>query len=98
MVIFTFECFVKIVAQGLILHRNAYLWSMWNILDFVVVGSGCAWIIIDAAQNAQNTVIFYIFRALAMMPFADNLGGINLKGLRTVRVIRPLKLVSGIPS
>lgn len=32
------------------------------------------------------------------MPFAENMGGINLKGLRTVRVIRPLKLISGIPS
>ena len=38
--IFTFECATKIVAQGLVLHRNAYLWNMWNILDFVVVTSG----------------------------------------------------------
>lgn len=41
MLIFTFECVVKIVAWGLLLHRNAYLWSMWNVLDFVVVTSGC---------------------------------------------------------
>lgn len=41
MFIFTFECTVKIVAWGLLLHRNAYLWSMWNVLDFVVVTSGC---------------------------------------------------------
>ena len=38
--VFTVECLTKIIAQGLILHKNAYLHSIWNILDFVVVVSG----------------------------------------------------------
>lgn len=40
MAIFTAEMTLKIVALGLILHKNSYLRSMWNIMDFVVVVSG----------------------------------------------------------
>lgn len=40
--IFTMECITKIIASGLILHKGAYLHSIWNILDFIVVVSGCS--------------------------------------------------------
>jgi hypothetical protein len=34
---FICEAVVKIVAQGLVNHRNAYLRDWWNCLDFFVV-------------------------------------------------------------
>lgn len=40
LVIFTLECFLKIVAYGLVFHEGAYLRNCWNILDFVIVVMG----------------------------------------------------------
>jgi voltage-dependent calcium channel L type alpha-1D len=38
--IFTTECILKIIAFGLVLHKNAYLRIGWNLIDFAVVVSG----------------------------------------------------------
>ena len=38
--IFIGEAFFKIVAQGLVLHNDAFLRNAWNMLDFVVVITG----------------------------------------------------------
>lgn len=40
MVVFTAECFMKIIAYGLLLHPDAYLRSTWNVLDFIIVVIG----------------------------------------------------------
>lgn len=40
MVIFTLECFMKIIAYGFILHPGAYIRSVWNTLDFLIVVIG----------------------------------------------------------
>ena len=37
MVIFCFECFVKIIAFGLFRGKKAYLRSTWNTFDFIIV-------------------------------------------------------------
>ena len=37
LVIFTLECFLKIIAYGFLLHPGAYLRNAWNILDFIIV-------------------------------------------------------------
>ena len=39
-VIFVIEFVLKIMAFGLILHKNSYLRIGWNLIDFVVVLSG----------------------------------------------------------
>ena len=39
-ILFTIEMLIKILAQGLIIHKNAYLRDSWNWLDFVVVVTG----------------------------------------------------------
>jgi hypothetical protein len=39
--IFTAECMLKILAMGLVVSPHSYLRDGWNILDFVVVVSGC---------------------------------------------------------
>ena len=36
-VCFIFECVLKIIAQGLVVHREAYLKDTWNWIDFTVV-------------------------------------------------------------
>lgn len=40
LVVFTLECFMKIIAYGLIFHPSAYLRSAWNMLDFIIVVIG----------------------------------------------------------
>ncbi|CAJ0582996.1 unnamed protein product, partial [Mesorhabditis spiculigera] len=80
--IFCVECVLKITANGFLFHKGSYLRSGWNIMDFIVVVSGC----------------------VTMLPFSPvQTGGpqvetVDLRTLRAVRVLRPLKLVSGIPS
>ena len=39
-ILFAVEMVLKIMAQGLIIHKNAYLKDAWNWLDFVVVVTG----------------------------------------------------------
>lgn len=38
--IFTFECILKIIAYGFFVHKNSYLRTGWNLIDFAVVVSG----------------------------------------------------------
>ena len=76
LVIFTAECFMKIIAYGLLMHPGAYLRSVWNILDFTIV-------IIGLLSTALSTIMKE---------------GFDVKALRAFRVLRPLRLVSGVPS
>uniref|UniRef100_A0AAR2K4H2 Voltage-dependent L-type calcium channel subunit alpha n=1 Tax=Pygocentrus nattereri TaxID=42514 RepID=A0AAR2K4H2_PYGNA len=75
LIIFTLECFLKIVAYGLLFHADAYLRNCWNILDFVIVTMGG----VEAPVEQKG-------------------GGFDMKALRAFRVLRPLRLVSGVPS
>ena len=74
--IFTAECIMKIIAQGLFQHQNAYLRNGWNILDFIIV-------IIGVVSTIMSTLEIEQF---------------DVKALRAFRVLRPLRLVSGVPS
>ncbi|XP_055598215.1 muscle calcium channel subunit alpha-1 isoform X2 [Uranotaenia lowii] len=76
LVIFTSECFMKLIAYGFILHPGSYLRNGWNILDFTIV------------------VIGMISTALSSLMKE----GFDVKALRAFRVLRPLRLVSGVPS
>jgi len=40
LLIFSIECFLKIIAYGFLFHTDAYLRNCWNILDFVCVSVG----------------------------------------------------------
>jgi hypothetical protein len=35
--IFTLECSLKIIDQGLVLHPGSYLRDFWNVMDITVV-------------------------------------------------------------
>lgn len=76
LVIFTVECFGKIVAQGLVAHQGAYLRNGWNLLDFTIVVIG---LLSEALSGVMKE-------------------GFDVKALRAFRVLRPLRLVSGVPS
>lgn len=39
-IIYCIEAATKIIANGFVLHKEAYLRNGWNILDFVVVVVG----------------------------------------------------------
>uniref|UniRef100_A0A914W0S6 Voltage-dependent L-type calcium channel subunit alpha n=1 Tax=Plectus sambesii TaxID=2011161 RepID=A0A914W0S6_9BILA len=75
-IVFTFECILKIIALGFLFHPGAYLRNAWNSLDFVIV------------------VIGLVSTVLSRM----NIQGFDVKALRAFRVLRPLRLVSGVPS
>ncbi|XP_066528429.1 calcium channel, voltage-dependent, L type, alpha 1S subunit, a [Hoplias malabaricus] len=88
LIIFTLECFLKIVAYGLLFHTDAYLRNCWNILDFVIVTMGLFTIAVDFINNIIGV------EATA----EQKGGGFDMKALRAFRVLRPLRLVSGVPS
>uniref|UniRef100_A0A3B3RNA3 Voltage-dependent L-type calcium channel subunit alpha n=1 Tax=Paramormyrops kingsleyae TaxID=1676925 RepID=A0A3B3RNA3_9TELE len=88
LVIFTLECFLKIVAYGLLFHADAYLRNCWNILDFVIVFMGLFTIILDTINHISGVEA----------PVGEKGGGFDMKALRAFRVLRPLRLVSGVPS
>ncbi|XP_028262504.1 calcium channel, voltage-dependent, L type, alpha 1D subunit, a [Parambassis ranga] len=97
LIIFTIETFLKIIAYGLVMHQNAYVRNGWNLLDFVIVVIGLFSVVLElltkeekgeeGANNHQT-----------MHGHGGKPGGFDVKALRAFRVLRPLRLVSGVPS
>uniref|UniRef100_A0A8C8BPC7 Voltage-dependent L-type calcium channel subunit alpha n=1 Tax=Otus sunia TaxID=257818 RepID=A0A8C8BPC7_9STRI len=77
----------KVIAYGLLFHPNAYLRNGWNLLDFIIVVVGLFSAILEQATKADG---------------GNSIGGkgagFDVKALRAFRVLRPLRLVSGVPS
>ena len=48
---FILEATMKILTQGLISHKNAYLRDGWNIVDFIIVLSSIFEIVISLLEN-----------------------------------------------
>nr|XP_019579806.1 PREDICTED: voltage-dependent L-type calcium channel subunit alpha-1D isoform X10 [Rhinolophus sinicus] len=88
LIIFTIETFLKIIAYGLLLHPNAYVRNGWNLLDFVIVIVGLFSVILE--QLTKETE--------GGNHSSGKSGGFDVKALRAFRVLRPLRLVSGVPS
>ncbi|XP_044207690.1 voltage-dependent L-type calcium channel subunit alpha-1D [Thunnus albacares] len=89
LVIFTIETFTKILAYGLVMHPSAYIRSGWNFLDFVIVIVGLFSVIAEAMTDHKPGEAHHA---------AGKPGGLDVKALRAFRVLRPLRLVSGVPS
>uniref|UniRef100_A0A672GMR4 Voltage-dependent L-type calcium channel subunit alpha n=1 Tax=Salarias fasciatus TaxID=181472 RepID=A0A672GMR4_SALFA len=88
LIIFTIETFLKIIAYGLVMHQNSYVRNGWNMLDFVIVIVGLFSVVLemitkDADSGGQS---------------GGKPGAFDVKALRAFRVLRPLRLVSGVPS
>ena len=88
-VIFTGECVLKICAYGFLLHSGAYLRNGLNLLDFVIVVVGLVSMILPAISQLYAS-------EEAMKKGAKD--AFDVKALRAFRVLRPLRLVSGVPS
>ena len=84
--IYAVEAALKIMAYGLIWHRNSYLREFWNILDFIVALTGYVFKI--------ELILFY-FRVLEYGLRNENYT--ELRWIRTIRVLRPLKTANVIP-
>jgi hypothetical protein len=66
---------------------------MWNIMDFVVVVTGYITILSDNYVNSEEAST-----GQTSLDEEDEASGVDLRTLRAIRVLRPLKLVSGVPS
>ncbi|XP_074936590.1 voltage-dependent L-type calcium channel subunit alpha-1F, partial [Phalacrocorax aristotelis] len=88
LIIFTVETFLKIIAYGLVLHPSAYIRNGWNLLDFVIVVVGLFSVILEQVSHKPGEA-----HHMSGKP-----GGFDVKALRAFRVLRPLRLVSGVPS
>ncbi|MBN3321175.1 CAC1E protein, partial [Atractosteus spatula] len=106
--IFCFEAGIKIVALGFVFHKGSYLRNGWNVMDFIVVLSGESGLHLIRRMAPFFTVHYprhytgalgstYTTGILATAEAQINTH-VDLRTLRAVRVLRPLKLVSGIPS
>uniref|UniRef100_A0A8C7DS04 Voltage-dependent L-type calcium channel subunit alpha n=1 Tax=Oncorhynchus kisutch TaxID=8019 RepID=A0A8C7DS04_ONCKI len=89
LVIFTIETFTKILAYGLVMHPSAYIRSGWNLLDFVIVVVGLFSVVAEGTADHKPGDSHHA---------AGKPGGLDVKALRAFRVLRPLRLVSGVPS
>ncbi|XP_063073038.1 voltage-dependent L-type calcium channel subunit alpha-1C isoform X4 [Engraulis encrasicolus] len=87
LIIFTVEAFLKVIAYGLLCHPNAYLRNGWNLLDFIIVVVGLFSAILEQATKGDGAT-----------PIGGKAAGFDVKALRAFRVLRPLRLVSGVPS
>ncbi|CAH2313141.1 voltage-dependent L-type calcium channel subunit alpha-1D isoform X12 [Pelobates cultripes] len=91
LIIFTIETFLKIIAYGLVMHPNAYVRNGWNLLDFVIV-------IVGLFSVALEQLNFGTKEEEGANHSTGKSGGFDVKALRAFRVLRPLRLVSGVPS
>ncbi|XP_053098398.1 calcium channel, voltage-dependent, L type, alpha 1D subunit, a isoform X2 [Pangasianodon hypophthalmus] len=96
LIIFTVETFLKIIAYGLVMHQNAYVRNGWNMLDFVIVVIGLFSVILEVVtkeggQQGSGS-------PAPSHGHGGKPGGFDVKALRAFRVLRPLRLVSGVPS
>ncbi|CAI5777478.1 voltage-dependent L-type calcium channel subunit alpha-1S isoform X1 [Podarcis lilfordi] len=83
--VFAIEALLKIIAYGFLFHADAYLRNGWNVLDFTIVFLGVFTVILERVSVIESALL-------------SGQGGFDVKALRAFRVLRPLRLVSGVPS
>lgn len=107
MAVFLFECAVKVIAFGFVFAGpTAYIKNSWNQLDFLVICLGyvCLPIVIDRCSMFMfETVIHWtlwrmhsspLLALCRLLSFSGQLS--NFTFIRTLRVLRPLKAISGV--
>ncbi|XP_070815300.1 calcium channel, voltage-dependent, L type, alpha 1D subunit, a isoform X4 [Chaetodon trifascialis] len=98
LIIFTIETFLKIIAYGLVMHQNAYVRNGWNMLDFVIVVIGLFSVVLELLTKEEKIEGDGESSHPSMHGHGGKPGGFDVKALRAFRVLRPLRLVSGVPS
>uniref|UniRef100_A0A8C3D2B4 Voltage-dependent L-type calcium channel subunit alpha n=1 Tax=Cairina moschata TaxID=8855 RepID=A0A8C3D2B4_CAIMO len=84
LIFFAIEAMLKIIAYGFLFHTDAYLRNGWNVLDFSIVSLGQFMVLSQGPRFLGGS--------------SGGKGGFDVKALRAFRVLRPLRLVSGVPS
>ncbi|XP_065603601.1 voltage-dependent L-type calcium channel subunit alpha-1S isoform X2 [Cyrtonyx montezumae] len=84
LIFFAIEAMLKIIAYGFLFHTDAYLRNGWNVLDFSIVSLGLVTMTLEQINAEEGSL--------------GGKGGFDVKALRAFRVLRPLRLVSGVPS
>ena len=110
-VVFTMECLLKILCQGLLCESDhTYLKNSWNVLDFLIVVAG----LVDMAMTQQAVGVcanpaggtFLMVEGFNSTTLACEVaGGIytkesEIKWVRTFRVLRalrPLRVIKRVP-
>ncbi|NXA54299.1 CAC1S protein, partial [Nothocercus julius] len=85
LIFFAIEAMLKIIAYGFLFHTDAYLRNGWNVLDFSIVSLGLFTMTLEQINAKEGGS-------------SGGKGGFDVKALRAFRVLRPLRLVSGVPS
>ncbi|KAM9369325.1 voltage-dependent L-type calcium channel subunit alpha-1S [Phaethornis superciliosus] len=85
LIFFAIEAMLKIIAYGFLFHTDAYLRNGWNVLDFSIISLGLITMTLEQVNAKQGGT-------------SGGKGGFDVKALRAFRVLRPLRLVSGVPS
>uniref|UniRef100_A0A8C2T0L3 Voltage-dependent L-type calcium channel subunit alpha n=1 Tax=Coturnix japonica TaxID=93934 RepID=A0A8C2T0L3_COTJA len=85
LIFFAIEAMLKIIAYGFLFHTDAYLRNGWNVLDFSIVSLGLVTMTLEQINAKEGGSL-------------GGKGGFDVKALRAFRVLRPLRLVSGVPS
>ncbi|XP_027584708.2 voltage-dependent L-type calcium channel subunit alpha-1S isoform X2 [Pipra filicauda] len=85
LIFFTIEAMLKIIAYGFLFHTDAYLRNGWNVLDFSIITLGLVTMTLEKVNAKEGGT-------------SGGKGGFDVKALRAFRVLRPLRLVSGVPS
>uniref|UniRef100_A0A3B3ZF44 Voltage-dependent L-type calcium channel subunit alpha n=1 Tax=Periophthalmus magnuspinnatus TaxID=409849 RepID=A0A3B3ZF44_9GOBI len=98
LIIFTIETFLKIIAYGLVMHQNAYVRNGWNMLDFVIVVIGLFSVALEMLTKDEKVESEGEAHQATLHGHGGKPGGFDVKALRAFRVLRPLRLVSGVPS
>ena len=84
--IFAVEMMLKMASQGLIVSKNAYLRSWWNVVDFsIVVMNIVSFFIFDANVSAFR--VLRVFKALLVI---DRMPGLKLMILATIHSLKNL--------
>ncbi|XP_059394425.1 calcium channel, voltage-dependent, L type, alpha 1D subunit, a isoform X6 [Carassius carassius] len=96
LIIFTIETFLKIIAYGLVMHQNAYVRNGWNMMDFVIVVIGLFSVVLEVLTKDGEKES--VGSHPSVHGHGGKPGGFDVKALRAFRVLRPLRLVSGVPS
>uniref|UniRef100_A0A8C6T902 Voltage-dependent L-type calcium channel subunit alpha n=1 Tax=Neogobius melanostomus TaxID=47308 RepID=A0A8C6T902_9GOBI len=67
----------------------SYIRNGWNLLDFVIVIVGLFSVVLETMTHKSGEQTHHV---------PGKPGGLDVKALRAFRVLRPLRLVSGVPS
>ncbi|NXQ80452.1 CAC1S protein, partial [Nyctibius grandis] len=85
LIFFAIEAMLKIIAYMFLFHTDAYLRNGWNVLYFSILSLGLITMTLEQVNAKQGGT-------------SGGKGGFDVKALRAFRVLRPLRLVSGVPS